>query len=94
MQSRDNSSASQRLLVSYGAMNTVASMLGLLAFTKLQGLNRFAYDIAVSRCYAYFPIYRLETTLWYWGRFLALKKVGSGIAMVVLSTEDNRFARI
>ena len=50
MYSKENRSPSQRFLVSFGAMNALASLLGPLAFTKLQGLNRFARDIAVSRC--------------------------------------------
>ena len=40
----------ERLCVSFGVWNILASMLAQNEFVKLQGLNHFAYDVNISRC--------------------------------------------
>ena len=40
----------ERLCVSFGVWNILASMMAQNEFVKLQGLNHFAYDVNISRC--------------------------------------------
>ena len=49
MQHSTKSAASERLVVSFGVWNVMAKLLGSMEFLRLQGLNHFAYEIAVSR---------------------------------------------
>ena len=40
---------SHRLLVSFGVWNELALMLSPFEFLKMQALNRFSYNVCISR---------------------------------------------
>ena len=49
MEEAPRKDVTDRLRVSFGFMSTLALLLDQIEFLKLQSLNRYAYNVSVSR---------------------------------------------